>query len=321
MNLKDIVRKAAKPIVIGVAASILAGSAFGCYNTTPNAEPMLETKSYPIIDMHAHWQPDISTELMLENMSRANVVKAVIMPNSGHPYDAAQSLASQYPDKFVAFVGFQNKEWIQQRPGFIDNYVEQALQTNEFKGLGEVLLRHYAIPQRNAPDINIPATSDSVYHMLELAAKYNVPIVIHMEAEETTVKELEKLLKDNPTPKVIWAHAGRAESSTIERLFETYGNLYIDLSALDPSRIYGREKNPITTENGILKSEWKNLLVKYRDRIMTGSDTPFPDLWKKYVYVDIMDSQRALLEQLPDNVAEKIAYKNASVMLGIDLQK
>jgi predicted TIM-barrel fold metal-dependent hydrolase len=254
---------------------------------------------------------------MLENMSKANVTKAVLMPNQGYGYDGAKSIALQYPTTFIAFIGFQNKEWITQSPGFL-KIVEKALTDKDgglFRGLGEVLFRHYAIPDRDAPDIYIPANNKNSYQVFSLSEKYNVPITIHMEAEEKTVRELEAALKDFPKAKVIWAHAGRAEASLVESMLGTYPNLYIDLSALDPSRSYGLERNPITTKDGVLTPEWKQLLIKFQDRVMTGSDMPFKDLWTRGWYVKIMDSQRALLKQLPSDVSEKIANKNASILL------
>lgn len=289
---------------------------------TPTPTPKPEATSsplaiIPIIDIHAHNQPGITPELMLQNMSKANVTKAVLMPNQGYDYDGAKSIALQYPDKFIAFIGFQNKEWVTQSPGF-PGTVEKALADKNgglFRGLGEVLLRHYAIPDRGAPDIYIPATNKSSYQMFSFSEKYHVPITIHMEAEEKTVPELEAALKDFPKAQVIWAHAGRAEASLVDSMLGTYPNLYIDLAALDPSRPYGIEKNPITAKDGMLNPEWKQLLIKFQDRVMTGSDMPFKDLWTKGWYVKIMDSQRALLEQLPRDVAEKIAYKNASGLL------
>ena len=47
---------------------------------------------------------------------------------------------------------------------------------------------------------------------------------------------------------------------------------------------------------------------------MTGSDMLFKDLWTKGLYPNIMDSQRELPEQLPREVVERIAYKNASIL-------
>ncbi|MFC1903242.1 amidohydrolase family protein [Chloroflexota bacterium] len=287
--------------------------------TEPEPEPSL-LAIIPIIDMHAHCQTGITPELMLEEMSKANVTEVVLMPNQGYEYDGAKSIALQHPEKFIAFIGFQNKQWISQNPGFL-KMVDKALADKNgviFRGLGEVLLRHYAIPDRNAPDIYIPANSKNSYQVFSISEKYNLPVTIHMEAEEKTVYELEAVLKDFPKAQIIWAHAGRAEASLIDSMLGSYPNLYIDLAGLDPSRPYGTERNPITTQDGLLTTEWKQLLIRYQDRVMTGSDLPFKDLWTKGWYIKSINAQRALLEQLPKDVAEKIAYKNASLLLGLN---
>ena len=285
------------------------------HSQSPSSKPSDNDCNFPIFDMHAHWQPDLPVDFMIESMDRANVKWAVIMPNQGREYDATMQL-TEISERFYPFVGFQNRGWLEQRSGFLLN-LRKALGTGKFKGLGEVLLRHYAVPERGAPDVYIPATNESVSQVVDIAAEYNVPVVIHMEAEEKTVSELEKLLRMHPNTNVIRAHAGRSDISMAGKMLSTYPNLYIDLAVLDPSRRYGRERNSITTADGKLRLEWKELLTKFRYRVVTGSDIPFQDQWSLYVH--IMDSQRALLDQLPRQVAEDIGYRTAAGLLGASL--
>lgn len=283
--------------------------------TVASPPALLSTNWPPIIDMHGHAQPSVTAEAMIGNMDAANVPMMVIMPNGGYRFDAALALQQANPDRFLAFLGFLNAGWIQQRPGFLV-VVEEQLRTGQFKGLGEVLLLHYAIPQRGAPHISIPADSPAALRALDLAAEYQVPIVIHMEAEDETLKQLARALEQKREPAVIWAHAGRATADTVDRFLAAYPNLYIDLAALSRAHRYGAERNPISDPQGVLTPEWKALLIKYQDRVLAGSDTPFPDLWGSF-YVRAIQGVRALIQQLPEEVAEKIAFRNAARLLNL----
>jgi predicted TIM-barrel fold metal-dependent hydrolase len=253
---------------------------------------------------------------LLRNMDLSNVMTAAIMPNGGHPFDAALQLQQAYPQRFVACLGFQNPDWTRQRPGFI-TALEEKLKTGGFKCLGEVLLLHYAIPERQAPHISILADAPMALQVLDLAARYRVPVTLHMEAEDETVERLARVIERKQEPVVIWAHAGRAPASTVDRFLTSYPNLYIDLAALTPILLYGREKNPITDAGGTLTSEWRSLLIKFQDRVLTGSDAPFPDLWTEFRVVNFVQGSRRLLRQLPMEVAEKIAFGNAARLLGL----
>jgi len=279
----------------------------------------------PIIDMHAHWQPGVTVATVLRSMEASNVQKAVIMPNGGHRFDAALELQQQHPRQFLAFIGFQNGGWIRQQPGFLGP-VEEALRTRQFKGLGEVLLRHYAIPERQAPDVSISANAPSTLRLLELAARYQVPVILHMEAETdpvSTVRQLTMALDEMRTrglePVVIWAHAGGpgpgATPQLVDSLLARYPNLYVDISSR--SHVY-RRATPIIDRQGVLLPEWKALLIRYQDRVVVGSDTPFPDLWTRAIYIDVIRGQRDILRQLPNEVAEKIGYKNAQMLLKLE---
>ena len=260
---------AAAPTSIPSPAAATAPTATLTPIPTPMPTPMPDNWP-PIIDVHSHWQPQVTVETLIRNMDAANVLAAVMMPNGGLPFDAALELQRSHPDRFLAFLGFQNAAWIEQRPGFVAA-VEERLRTGRFAGLGEVLLRHYAIPERGAPDISIDATAPDSLRVFGLAAAYEVPILIHMEAEEETSEKLRSVLEQNPAPSVIWAHAGRATAGTVDSFLSDFPNLYIDLSALSRDTPHGVDKNPITGPDRILTPEWRALLIKFQDRVFTGS--------------------------------------------------
>ena len=70
----------------------------------------------------------------------------------------------------------------------------------------------------------------------------------------------------------------------------------------------------VLARGGGLDPEWKEIIFKFQDRLMVGSDTWVNSQWDRYA--GIMSSNRRWLSKLPRDVAEKIAYRNAEKLFG-----
>jgi len=100
----------------------------------------------------------------------------------------------KYPDRIIPFLSTPRWGWQVRDQAFL-TYAESQLKTGKFKGMGEFMVRHYtAGGSAPAPDINVPADSQWIQDMMRLGAKYNVPLVIHMETEPDTVAALDRAL-------------------------------------------------------------------------------------------------------------------------------
>lgn len=66
-----------------------------------------------------------------------------------------------------------------------------------------------------------------------------------------------------------------------------------------------------------LRSQWKEILIRYQDRLIFGTDPHMKKLWEKYPIM--IKSQRLVLGQLPVEAATKIAHKNAEKLYGIEV--
>jgi hypothetical protein len=79
------------------------------------------------------------------------------------------------------------------------------------------------------------------------------------------------------------------------------------------------ERNPGLVAELSLKSEissagsidprWRDLFLKFPDRFLVGSDTYVTAQWDRYIA--ILTGIRGWLNQLPRELAEKLAHKNA----------
>jgi hypothetical protein len=60
---------------------------------------------------------------------------------------------------------------------------------------------------------------------------------------------------------------------------------------------------------GKLDPAWKQLFLEFPDRFMVGTDTPSPERW--YYVVEHAKFSRTWLSELPAEVADNIAFRNA----------
>ncbi|MCG7900177.1 MAG: hypothetical protein JAY85_17175, partial [Candidatus Thiodiazotropha weberae] len=103
----------------------------------------------------------------------------------------------------------------------------------------------------------------------------------------------------------------------VARALDQCANLSVELSARDPWRHVGMR---IADESGRLKKEWHDLVIAYADRFMIGSDPVWPveqlNPWDEpdtgwQHLTRFLNFHRNWLEQLPDEVAQKVGYQNA----------
>jgi predicted TIM-barrel fold metal-dependent hydrolase len=166
--------------------------------------------------------------------------------------------------------------------------VEKALKKDIYRGLGEIHIfakdRHSAV----------------LAGLLKIAKQHQLILMVHGDAEV-----LDTIFTIAPEIKVIWAHLGtKPEVGLLRKMLTKYPeNLYIDTSVRDKQLL----------ETGGLNKDWKQLFIDYQDRFMVAIDTFSVNRWQSYALVvkDIND----WLDDLPEEVAQKIAFDNAYKLL------
>lgn len=172
-------------------------------------------------------------------------------------------------------------------------------------GIGEVMSRHddlTALTYGEPPRADHPA----YLRIYDLAAEYNIPVLIHHNIGPSYtdnplyLQEMENALAYNRDTVIIWAHTGisrRVEQSdhlrVVDRMLQENPNLYYDISWV----IYD---DYISRDEESLKA-WADLLMKYPDRFMIGSDKVGHwegyehEITKYYPLVDLLDEETRLL--------------------------
>ncbi len=105
----------------------------------------------------------------------------------------------------------------------------------------------------------------------------------------------------------MWAHTGIGGTpvARVDELMARYPLLMGELSY----------RPGLTCEGGQLCPEWRQLLLKYPDRFMIGSDTWVNLRW--LYYDELMQAYRTWLGGLPTDVARRIAWGNGARLFGL----
>jgi len=209
-------------------------------------------------------------------------------------------------------------------------------------GFGEIAIRHLSMIKMgsNHPYEDAPGDHPLLFALADLAAQKGLPLDIHLDvapqdmglpprqifnpATPTYLTEnlsgFERLLAHNPSATIVWAHAGsdplQTRVPTLERtLLSTYPNLYMSL------RIGAGNAQPgeIFAAQPVIKPEWLALLRDFPDRFVLGSDYFYaPTNMREQTEQDLQRIGQ-LLDQLPIDLARKIAYQNAESLFRLNL--
>jgi hypothetical protein len=298
----------------------------------------------PFVDVHTHFdEHDTAGTIrsVLAALGRENAAKIFLqMPpdtfdHPGH-YDAEVILpaAKKYPDKMGVLGG----------GGTLNAMIHQAVASGDsgpeiqrkFRDRAEELIREGVIGFGEmtaehfdgiTPYQYAPANHPLFLALADIAAKYDVPIDLHMEAVPKSmllpadlrsppnapqlhgnIQALERLLFHNTHAKILWAHAGTdltgfRTPDLCRQLLRAHPNLYMEIKT-DTQNV---GKNYPLADDGKIKPDWLQLFEDFPDRFIIGSDQHYPggkgseQRWQTVVL---------LFNQLPSDVRRKIGTEN-----------
>lgn len=136
-----------------------------------------------------------------------------------------------------------------------------------------------------------------VRRVLELAWQHGLMLHVHADADT-----LERVFQLAPWAHVLWAHAGFEGPTRVAAMLGRHRHLWADLSMRGD-----------ITEEGRLRPDWRAPLLKHPDRFMVGTDTYTPARWDQVG--EHARWARAWLQELPLEVAERIAWRNGEEVL------
>lgn len=245
----------------------------------------------PLFDAHMHykqqaWEP-YPPNVVLSMMDRNGVAMALV---SSSPDDGTIMLWEYAPERIVPEMRPYNDQWGSSnwtKGGGVGDYIEQRVREYPHQGIGEFHLHRID-----------PEDGPLMKRIVALAIEKRIPLHVHSDHEP-----IEYLYSLNPDLTIIWAHAGMTEPpAVIDRMMKRYPALYADTSY--------RELDILAIAGGGIDPLWKEILERYSDRFMVGSDTWINSQWDSYD--SLVEINRAWLAHLSSETAHKIAYQNAA---------
>lgn len=298
-------------------------------------ESVISQGKMPIIDVELHCGEKIDIDALMKKMDRNGVVLTWLGPTEKLGSDYSLQIGDEHPDYFVpTTVHGDGKLWHGSDKAFLDRLARDA-HSGKYFAMGEFEARHY-ISSTNNRDVHMPVDAEAMQVVFEAASATGLPFLLHHEAEDAMLPELERMLSKYPKAKVIWCHVGRNRNNWTWKKFRTpdgarellmkYSNLYFDLVQSKPGSRYrgtGAEEAimyNVTIFGVSLDPDWKKLFEEFPDRFVIGSDI---NTGRIDQYNRVMETFRDIvLVSLKKEVAEGIAFKNAwRLMTGINWQE
>lgn len=263
----------------------------------------------PLADVHLHFNWDqeevTSPDQAVHRLKANNVVLGVV---SSVPASRALKLREAAGDWVIPFfspyIHHRGRlDWYRD-PEVVDR-TRAALASGRFHGIGEV---HFIA------GMGPPWDSKIFRGLLDLAREFEVPVLIHAEAEDH--RYFQPVCESNPDVRFLFAHGGaRMGPEEVGELMAACSNVWTEMSARDPWR-YGA----FAPKNGDLSPAWSALFQRYPERFMVGSDPVWPPGglshwdaadtgWERLD--QFLGFHRRWLQSLPKRVERKIRLTNA----------
>ncbi|MBI3355672.1 MAG: amidohydrolase family protein [Nitrospirae bacterium] len=243
----------------------------------------------PLFDAHIHYNHDawesVPPKEAIARLRKAGVLRALVSSSSD---DGTQKLYIEAPDLIVPELRPYRKNgeastWF--RDESVICYLQDRLKQYRYVAIGEF---HVSGAHADLPVVR---------RIVQLAKEHGLMLHAHSDADA-----VERLFRQDPEARIIWAHAGYEKPSRVREMLRRYQNLWPELSSRDD-----------IASNGRLSAEWHETLLEFSDRFMVGTDTHMPERWN--IISPNADLVRAWLAELPAEVAECIAYKNGEALL------
>jgi hypothetical protein len=241
-----------------------------------------------IVDAHLNYTGVDAAALppseIIDILDRNGIQAAVV---SGMPAWPVERLYEAAPTRILPFLGVyrgadDKRHWMHDPA--LPRWVETQLDTGIYRGIGEL---HLFAPDRHSPVLAA---------LVDLARDRGLVLQVHGDTEV-----IDAIFARAPSVTVLWAHLGTDPRPTeLAPVLARHPRLYVDTSVRDERFV---------DEQGRLLPHWYRFFVEHADRVLVGVDTYWTRRWRQF---DAEVAQiRAWLDQLPPDVADRIAHGNA----------
>ncbi len=249
----------------------------------------------PIFDAHIHYAHDafesVPAKELIALMRKAGLKRALVSGAMapGSIDDGAQKLYALAPDLIIPSLRpYRKREDVPSwyRDPEVLAELEARLKKYRYAAIGEFHL------------YGENADHEVMRQVVKLARQHNILLHAHSDRDA-----IERLIKQDPAVRVLWAHAGFDPPAVVNEMLGKYKNLWSDLA-------YRTDMGG----DGKVNAEWLEVLKRYPDRFLLGTDTF--TLERLHYIGEHARYSRDWLRALPAALAERIAFRNGEELLG-----
>lgn len=242
----------------------------------------------PLIDAHVHYSHDawdmLPPKEAIAVLRRAGLKKALVSSSSD---DGTLKLFAEAPDIIVPELRPYRSRgelgtWFKDET--VVTHLQERIARFNYVGIGEFHI------------YGADADSPVMRRVVELARDNGLLLHAHSDAEA-----VERLFAQNPKAQILWAHSGFAAPDKVREMLRKYPTLWCDLA-------FRSEHG----SGGKVDAAWREVFVEFPDRFMVGTDTFTPERW--FYIEEHAKWSRAWLADLPRDLAERIAFRNAEAL-------
>ncbi len=242
----------------------------------------------PLIDAHVHYSHDawdmLPPKEAIAVLRRAGLKKVLVSSSSD---DGTLKLFAEAPDIIVPELRPYRSRgelgtWFKDET--VVTHLQERIARFNYVGIGEFHI------------YGADADSPVMRRVVELARDNGLLLHAHSDADA-----VERLFAQNPKAHILWAHSGFAAPDKVREMLHKYPTLWCDLA-------FRSEHG----SGGKVDAAWREAFVEFPDRFMVGTDTFTPERW--FYIEEHAKWSRAWLADLPRDLAERIAFRNAEAL-------
>lgn len=302
--------------------------------------------------------PEGSLRTALAIMDKHGIGRSLLMPppivsasaRTYYDIDDMAFVVRQHPQRFALLGGSRLNIMIHETPAASVDAAKKAsfraladaVVAAGAVGFGEIAIHHVSIPAMGSQHAyeSVPADHPLLLQLADIAAELNMPIDLHFDLVpedmplpevlrpnplnpaklEANAEPFKRFLAHNRQAKIIWSHVGfepllNRQPKRVAALLDAFPNLYMSF------RLNRGGPNPAAAidPEGKLKAQWQELILRYPERFMLGSDSFYDrNGISRGGSEEGLANLRMLVESLPEPVRSAVASGNAVRLYRLD---
>lgn len=257
--------------------------------------------------------------------ARANGVTGIALFARVHKKQDGRRLVQAMAEKNPDFIVVGSPKLFDMRRDLDSSFVSDVVSgvsKHRYAFVGEILYSH---GDKSGGEVTAtgeryidPTRSETARLIAQLKSEH-VPVMTHWEVYDWVRDwpNFDKLYSQHPDQIFVWPHVGFGTVQQAATVLDQHPNVWATLSKKEKEEAnladLDKEDNigpPVIDACNVLAPEWKGFMIRFRDRLLFATDAHMSRRWVKYS--SIVQRWRAILGQLPKEVAEDIAYRNAT---------